>query len=171
MRSSVGGSSSVVDGPLVLSRSLRDFSYVIGQTGGVIYFLTDYSLIERLIVQMGELRSLRLYILGCSQTNIDGQRLEKNLFSSLPHLRQFTFFFQSYGGGSGRELTSMSHFSIFPWNFGCSSNPLTEMHYLFTIPYSFPFLHQCVNESFFASIRTSNPFSKFSSLSLSLSLR
>jgi hypothetical protein len=145
----------------VASRCLRDFSYLIGQRRGVIYFVTNYSFVERLIREMSELRELRLYLLGCSETLIDGDRLRKNLFSHLPHLTEFNFFFQSYGR---TQQISMEDFSEFGWNFAYSSHQLTDMSYLFTVPYSFPYLHQCVNEHFFPSIQTTNPFSKSSSL-------
>ena len=100
---------------------------------------------------MKSLIKLRLYIIGCSNTEIDGRRLEKNLFDHLPKLEEFHFFFQTYGG---KELKIMNEFLPFQWNFGSYTNQITDMHFLFTLPFQFQCLDECVNEYFIKGIRT-----------------
>lgn len=134
-----------------LSKRLIDFSYIINSDNGLVYFVTDYSLIELLIKQMKYLIKLRLYIIGCSNTEIDGRRLEKNLFDHLPKLEEFHFFFQTYGG---KELKLMNEFLPFQWHFGSYTNQLSDMHFLFTLPFQFQCLDECVNEYFLKGIRT-----------------
>jgi hypothetical protein len=49
---------------------------------GLVYFVTDYCLIELLIKELRNVIILRLYIIGCLNTVIDSTRLENNLFIS-----------------------------------------------------------------------------------------
>ncbi|CAF1366559.1 unnamed protein product [Rotaria sordida] len=133
------------------SNNLIDFSYMIDTKNGLVYFVTDYSIIESLIQQFSNLLKLRLYIIGCINTKIDGSRLENNLFKYLPKLDKFDLFIQSYGG---YEIKSMEKFRSFKWNFGSYTNQLTDMHFLFTLPFKFQRLDQCINEYFIYGIKT-----------------
>ncbi|CAF1179674.1 unnamed protein product [Adineta steineri] len=139
------------------SNKLIDFSYIIHSHRGLVYFVTDYDLIEFLIKQMKSLINLRLYIIGCLNTIIDGSRLENNIFNSLPKLKQFHFFLQSYGG---KRIKSMDEYKKFQWNFASYTNDLTDMHFLFTLPYQFQRLDECLNEYFINSIQTTFQRSK-----------
>jgi hypothetical protein len=133
------------------SDQLIDFSYIINSSHGLVYFVTDYSLIESLVRQLTNLINLRLYIIGCLNTTIDSDRLENNLFKSLPKLKEFHFFIQSYGGN---RIKSMDEYRLFKWNFGSYSNDLTDMHFLFTLPFQFERLDECLNEYFLNGIKT-----------------
>ncbi|CAF3762210.1 unnamed protein product [Rotaria sp. Silwood1] len=133
------------------SNKLIDFSYIIHSNNGLVYFVTDYSIIESLIKQLNNLIKLRLYIIGCINTIIDGSRLENNLFNYLPKLEEFDFFIQSYGG---YEIKSMDQFRSFKWNFASYTNQLTDMHFLFTLPFKFQRIDQCINEYFIHGIKT-----------------
>ncbi|CAF3159181.1 unnamed protein product [Rotaria socialis] len=133
------------------SNKLKDFSYIIHSNHGLIYFVTDYSVIELLIQNLTNLLKLRLYIIGCMNTIIDGYRLENNLLKFLPKLNKFDIFIQSYGGN---QIKSMEQFHSFKWNFASYTNQLTDMHFLFTLPFKFQYLHECLNEYFINSIKT-----------------
>jgi hypothetical protein len=134
-----------------ISNKLNDLSYIINSDHGLVYFVTDYSLIELLIKQLRNLVNLRIYIIGCLNTIIDSSRLENNLFSYLPKLNEFHFFIQSYGG---QQIKSMDEFNQFKWNFGSYTNHLTDMHFLFTLPFQFECLDECINEYFIQGIKT-----------------
>jgi hypothetical protein len=143
---------------------LIDFSYIINSSHGLVYFVTDYSIIESLVRQLTNLINLRLYIIGCINTIIDGSTLENNLLKYLIKLKEFHFFVQSYGGN---QIKSMDEFRVFKWNFGSYTNDLTDMHFLFTLPFQFQRLDECVNEYFINGIKT-NFISKFLNKTYSL---
>lgn len=134
-----------------ISKNLIDFSYIIHQRYGIVYYVTDYHLIELLVKELKRLEILRLYIIGCLNTTVDGNRLEKNLFQHLNHLEEFHFYLQSYGG---KSFQSMEQFRLFQWDFASYTDSFTDMHYLFTIPYTFTHLDQCFNQYFYQGIRT-----------------
>lgn len=48
----------------------------------------------------------------------------------------------------------MDEFIQFKWNFGSYTNHLTDMHFLFTLPFQFQRLDECINEYFINSIKT-----------------
>ena len=54
-------------------------------------------------------------------------------------------------------MKSMDEFRLFKWDFGSYSNSLTDMHFLFTLPYKFEHLDQCLNEYFLNGIKTTFP--------------
>jgi hypothetical protein len=136
---------------LNISSRLIDFSYIIDSSHGLVYFVTDYSTIESLVRQLINLLNVRLYIIGCLNTTVDSIRLENNLLKYLPKLNQFDLFIQSYGGN---RIKSMDEFNLFKWNFGSYSNQLTDMHFLFTLPFKFQRLDECLNEYFIKGIKT-----------------
>ena len=80
-----------------ISNTLHDFSYEIDSCHGLVYFVTNYELIEQLIKSLVHLISLRLYVIGCLNTRMNATRLETNLLKSLPRLKQFHFFFKLMG--------------------------------------------------------------------------
>ncbi|CAF1597775.1 unnamed protein product, partial [Adineta ricciae] len=133
---------------LNLSTRLNDFSYEINSYHGLVYFVTKYERIEMLIKQMKSLEKLRLYVIGCFNTIMNYQRLNDNIFNHLFKLKEFHLFFQTYTG----EL--FNDFQHSKWNFASYWNSLTDMHYLFTLPYQFHRLDQCIDQNFFTSIQT-----------------
>jgi hypothetical protein len=48
----------------------------------------------------------------------------------------------------------MDEFIQFKWDFGSYSNDLTDMHFLFTLPFQFQRLDECINEYFINGIKT-----------------
>ena len=59
------------------------------------------------------------------------------------------------------RIKSMDEFNLFKWNFGSYSNDLTDMHFLFTLPYQFERLDECLNEYFLNGIKTTFPSKLF----------
>jgi len=116
-----------------------------------VYFVTDYSIIESFVRQLTNLVNLRLYIIGCLNTTISGSHLESHLLRCLPKLKEFHLFIQSYGG---KRMKSMDEYCSLKWDFGWYSNDLTDMHFLFTLPYEFQRLDECLDEYFINSIQT-----------------
>ncbi|CAF0758637.1 unnamed protein product [Didymodactylos carnosus] len=140
---------------------LTDFSYIISQRHGLVYFVTNYCLIETLIKSFSTLKYLQMYIVGCLHTCLDGDYLKANLLKHLPLLQEFHFFFQSYGT-TDYLMKDMSTYQTDYWlkekrlNFGYVNNELTDIQCLFTLPYAFDRIDGCVNEHFIKNIKTNH---------------
>lgn len=134
-----------------VSTKLIDFSYEMNSKHGLLYFVTDYSIIELLVSQLIHLRSLRLYIIGCLNTIITRNRLQNDLLKNLTELEKFCYFIQCYGGN---QMKSIEEFNCFKYDFGCYLNKLEDMFYYFTLPFQFSRLDQCVDQYFLESIET-----------------
>jgi hypothetical protein len=135
-----------------VSPQLVEFGYTIEPRDGLVYFVTNYASIESLVQHLPNLTELRLYVVGCDNITVDAARLQSNLFDYLPRLTHFHFFVQSY---AGRRITTMDSLGHCRWRLATYTDESTDMHFLFTIPFGFARLDQCLNEKFVAATRTS----------------
>mgnify|MGYP006933281474 CR=1 FL=1 len=95
-----------------VSTKLIDFSYEMNSKHGLLYFVTDYSIIELLVSQLIHLRSLRLYIIGCLNTIITRNRLQNDLLKNLTELEKFCYFIQCYGQWRNQDFSSSGQTSL-----------------------------------------------------------